>query len=114
MQINQVSSTALAAKEITSKDNCACIANISCIEEYGLALLKDNIQDNSMNKTKFWLLSKMQKQVGNKMALIFSTKDVPGALYQVLGALLKNRRKKDDFGKNENDSKKQFCDKRDV
>lgn len=89
--INQVSSTALAAKEIATKDYCACIANLSCLEEYGLILLKDNIQDNSYNKTKFWVLSKVAKTNGNKMALVFSTKDIPGALYQVLGTFYKSK-----------------------
>lgn len=87
--INQVSSTALAAKEIAKKDYCACIANLSCLEEYGLELLKENIQDNSSNKTKFWVLSRTSKEQGNKMSLIFSTKDIPGALYQVLGIFYK-------------------------
>ena len=55
--INQVSSTALAAKEIKNKDYCACIANKSCIEEYGLEMLESNIQDNNFNQTKFWVLT---------------------------------------------------------
>ena len=88
--IVQVSSTALAAKEIKSKDYCACIANKSCINEYGLTLLEDNIQDNDYNQTKFWVLSKTENKNGNKMSIIFSTKNKPGALYQVLGLFNKN------------------------
>lgn len=83
--INQVSSTALAAKEISKKDYCGCIANTMCASEYGLCVLESNIQDNALNKTKFWVLSRDNKNIGNKMALVFSTKDIPGALYHVLG-----------------------------
>ena len=89
--INQVSSTALAAKEIKSKDFCCCIANNSCVEEYGLVMIEENIQDNNFNKTKFWVLSKVQNNIGNKMSLIFSTKDEPGALYNTLGIFYKNQ-----------------------
>ena len=89
-QIIQVSSTALAAKEIKTKDYSACIASYSCIEEYGLTLLDKNIQDNDLNKTKFWILSKMQNLEGNKMSLIFSVKDKPGALYKILGIFFEN------------------------
>ena len=90
-KIIKVSSTALAAKEITQKDYCACIANISCLEEYGLQLLGKNIHDNDFNTTKFWVLSKKEINKGNKMSLIFSTKHKPGALYQVLGIFNKNQ-----------------------
>lgn len=82
--INQVSSTALAAKEIRNKDFCACIANLSCVQEYGLTLLDSNIQENDSNQTKFWVISRKPNKEGNKMSLLFSTKDKPGALYQVL------------------------------
>lgn len=88
--INQVSSTALAAKEIKAKDYCACIASKSCISEYGLTLLEENIQDNDLNKTKFWLLSKKQNSAGNKLSMIFSTEHKPGSLYKVLGLFNKN------------------------
>lgn len=88
--INQVSSTALAAKEIASKDYCCCIASKSTVEEYGLFILKDNIQDNDFNRTRFWILSKVQNRIGNKMSLIFSGKDEPGSLYNILGIFYKN------------------------
>ncbi len=83
-KINYVSSTAMAAKEILKKDFCACIANLDCVEEYGLTLLDPDIQDNNFNKTRFWILSKKENDVGNKMSLIFSTKNKPGDLYKIL------------------------------
>ena len=83
--INQVSSTAYAAKEIKNKDFCACIANISCIDEYNLTLLDSNVQDNDLNETKFWVLNKSKNtKVGTEMSIIFSCKHQAGALYHVL------------------------------
>lgn len=82
-----VESTAYAAQKISQGEEfCACICNMSCIEEYDLKLLKEDIQDNNFNKTKFWVLSKNENTEGNfkKMSMIFSVKDKPGALYSVL------------------------------
>lgn len=86
----QTSSTALAAREIKNKDYFACIANKSCAKEYGLALLEENIQDNDLNQTKFWVLSKNENLEGNKMSIIFSTQNKSGALYRVLGLFYEN------------------------
>lgn len=73
-EIIQVSSTALAAKEIKSKDMCACIANTSCVHEYDLTLIAQNIQDNDTNQTKFLILSKQPNEDGKKMTIIFNEK----------------------------------------
>lgn len=82
--INYVSSTALAAEMVQNKEKCACIANKSCINEYNLCLLEENIQDNDFNQTKFWVLSKTKNNTGKKMSIIFSCNHKPGALYQIL------------------------------
>lgn len=87
--INQVSSTALAAKEIKTKDYCACIANKVCVNEYNLTSLYEQIQDNSENYTKFWILSKLPNTSGNKMSIVFSTENKPGELFNVLGVFNK-------------------------
>ena len=82
-----VESTAYSAKKVSEENEvCACICNISCLEEYNLNLLKESIQDNEFNKTKFWVLSKKENIGTNleKMSMIFSVKDKPGALYNVL------------------------------
>lgn len=82
-----VESTALAAKKVSEeKEVSACICNISCKEEYNLKLLDESIQDNDFNKTKFWVLSKKENSEisKNKMSMLFSVKDKPGALYNVL------------------------------
>ena len=87
VDIISVESTAGAAKKVSeSTEMCACIGNITCLNEYNLYLLKESIQDNQFNKTKFWILSKSknEKFEKNKMSMIFSVKDKPGALYKVL------------------------------
>lgn len=86
-KITAVESTAMAAKIVSeTQDKVACIGNISCLEEYNLRLIKESIQDNIFNKTKFWVLSKENnnKILANKMSMLFSVKDKPGALYSVL------------------------------
>lgn len=86
-KIVPVESTALAAKKVSESDEpTACICNISCLEEYKLKILDKSIQDNDFNKTKFWVLSKeANKNIHkNKMSMLFSVKDKPGALYEVL------------------------------
>lgn len=86
-KITAVESTAMAAKMVSeTQDKVACIGNISCLEEYNLSLIKESIQDNIFNKTKFWVLSKENnnKILANKMSMLFSVKDKPGALYSVL------------------------------
>lgn len=87
-----VESTALAAKIVSeSKEVCACIGNIACTEEYKLNLIERNIQDNDSNKTKFWVLTKKENEEIelNKMSMIFSADDKPGALYDILGIFKK-------------------------
>lgn len=86
-KINAVESTAFAAKLVSeSNKKIACIGNIACLEEYNLKLIKSEIQDNIYNKTKFWILSKTENKeiTVNKMSMLFSVKDKPGALYNVL------------------------------
>lgn len=86
-RIIPVESTALAAKKVSlQEDVSACICNISCKGEYNLELLDESIQDNDFNKTKFWILSKKEsvKNTKTKMSMLFSVKDKPGALYNVL------------------------------
>ena len=86
-KIIPVESTALAAQKVSKENEAsACICNISCLEEYNLVLLKKSIQDNDFNKTKFWVLSKKENESKqkSKMSMLFSVKDKPGALYNVL------------------------------
>ena len=62
-ELIEVSSTALSAKEVSQKENVACICNMSCREEYNLEIIEKNIQDNNSNETKFWRLLNYNKEV---------------------------------------------------
>lgn len=57
-EIIEVSSTALAAKEVSRKEYASCICNIECAKEYDLILIEKEIQDNNFNETKFAVLKK--------------------------------------------------------
>lgn len=90
--IIEISSTALSAKEVSQKDFTACICNLECMKEYDLKLLQANIQDNDLNETKFWKLSKTEKDIKNSniLTILFSTKHKPGALYKALSIFEQN------------------------
>ncbi len=82
-----VESTSYAAKKVSEKEElCACIGNLECAKVYNINLIEKNIQDNEFNQTKFWILRKKENSntTPNKMCMIFSVKDKPGALYNVL------------------------------
>lgn len=79
-------STAEAA-EMASKDNKAgAIAGESASKLYDLNILEKNIQDTSDNSTRFLVIGKVEhKPTGNdKTTILFSIKDEPGALYNML------------------------------
>ena len=84
--IVEVSSTALAAKEVKNKPYTACIASLDCMDEYNLKLLHKDIQDNQNNETRFWILGKdfEEKENVKQLTMIFTTANKPGALYKVL------------------------------
>jgi chorismate mutase/prephenate dehydratase len=67
--------------------NAAAVAGEKAAEIYGMEILAKNISDNPTNLTRFFVLSKNEASpTGNdKTSVIFSTKHIPGALYQVLG-----------------------------
>jgi prephenate dehydratase/chorismate mutase/prephenate dehydratase len=81
--------TAGAAKMIaqTQLKEAAAIASSSC-QFYGLAVIKEDIQDEVENITRFLALRKPQlekkTQLGNKCSLLFSLADRVGALLDVL------------------------------
>jgi prephenate dehydratase len=68
------------------KDNIACIASRKAAEIYNVPILKEGIEDNTNNYTRFLVLAKKKKErsLKDKTSLIFSIKHVPGALYNIL------------------------------
>ena len=82
--------TAGSAKMIREEGlkHCAAIASKRVSQLYEMQVLAENIETNPHNYTKFFVISKEKPKRGqrNKTSLVFATKNIPGALYQSLGA----------------------------
>lgn len=81
--------TAGAAKMLARERpiGTAVIASDLCGELYGLEVLKENIESNSQNTTRFLVISRgMLPDGGDKCSILFVTKHQPGALYRFLSA----------------------------
>ncbi|MEM2130477.1 MAG: prephenate dehydratase [Candidatus Bathyarchaeia archaeon] len=85
--------TAGSVKMIKEKRimNAGAVASEKAAKIYGMKILAKNISDTPNNLTRFFVLSKNDAEaIGNdKTSIIFSTKHIPGALYQVLGEFAK-------------------------
>ena len=68
------------------KDNIACIASRKAAEIYNVPIIREGIEDNSNNYTRFLVLAnrKQESTSKDKTSIIFSIKHVPGALYEIL------------------------------
>lgn len=89
--------TAGAAKLLqdTREPGAAAIASSLAAEIYGLNTLASQIQDQSGNTTRFFIVASSDTQVTyndkkNKTTIIFETKDIPASLYKCLGAFATN------------------------
>jgi len=65
----------------------AAIASRRAAEIYGGRILRDHLEDNSENYTRFLLLGPSSKtsDAANKLSLVFQTAHRPGALFHALG-----------------------------
>ncbi len=77
-----VESTSKAA-QIAKERGEAVIGAELLSEIYGLRVIERSIQDRKNNYTRFIVISREQVE-GDKTSLIFSVKNVPGALYRAL------------------------------
>ncbi|OLE43547.1 MAG: prephenate dehydratase [Thaumarchaeota archaeon 13_1_20CM_2_39_11] len=68
------------------KDNLACIASRKAAEIYNVPIIREGVEDNPNNYTRFLVLSNntRQKTSNDKTSIIFSIKHVPGTLHSVL------------------------------
>jgi prephenate dehydratase len=68
------------------KDNISCIASRKASEIYNVPVIREGIEDNPNNYTRFLVLAnrKQEKTAKDKTSIIFSIKHVPGALYEIL------------------------------
>ena len=87
-----VSSTAQAARMVSeSEENIAAIATKRAAEVYGLNILKEDIQDDNLNSTRFVVISKnvtpLKKDLKTSIAFTLDDDNSPGSLYRVLDIL---------------------------
>ena len=68
------------------KENLACIASKNAAEIYKVPVIKEGIEDNMNNYTRFLILTNKKQEMTSKdkTSIIFSIKHVPGALYSIL------------------------------
>ncbi|MHC1709892.1 MAG: prephenate dehydratase [Methanomassiliicoccales archaeon] len=69
----------------------AALASRRAASTYGMKVLLEDVQSVKNNITRFFVLSQdSSKDVGNKTALAFTTKNKPGALFECLKAFAAN------------------------
>ncbi|MCI0354454.1 MAG: prephenate dehydratase [Acidobacteria bacterium] len=81
--------TAGAVRQIVKEGghDAAAIAGRAAAREYGARILRQNLEDNRQNFTRFLLIGRSRSVTpgANKTSLAFSTKNVAGALFEALG-----------------------------
>ncbi len=72
--------------EVKSK-SLAAIAGRRAADVYGLKILKEDIQSEDVNYTRFFVLEKspLPPEGADKTSIVFATKNAPGTLYDCLG-----------------------------
>ena len=83
-------STSAGIKSLSDKDNTiAAIGSVECAKMYSVPVIKENINDEENNKTRFILLGKfLAPQTGkDKTSITFSTENKAGALSKILTIL---------------------------
>jgi len=80
--------TAGSAKYIREqqKTDSASIASLRAGKDYGLHALKKKIENDPQNYTRFLIMAARPENpgAGGKTSIVFSTKDIPGALFKAL------------------------------
>ena len=74
--------------------SCGAIAGEEAARVYGMQILKEGIETNPRNYTKFFIISRTDKaedENPNRAAIVFSTPDKPGALFNCLKVLADSR-----------------------
>lgn len=80
--------TAIASKTVAESDryDVAALSSKDCAAIYGLEVLKENVQDNDNNYTRFICISKdLEIYPGaDKVSLMLTASHKPGALYELI------------------------------
>lgn len=93
VNIIEATSTAEAARSLQNYNlTYAAIGSKKTAEVYNLNILKENINDDKTNQTRFILVGNYttQKTGNDKTSIAFSTENKPGALLEVLKTFLGN------------------------
>lgn len=87
----EVNSTAEAAEMARKDETSGAIAGESAAKIYDLNIIVRNIQDLNENSTRFLIIGKIKhkKTDNDKTSILFSVKDEPGALYNMLSPFAK-------------------------
>ena len=87
-------STSQSAEKIRDEQDVrlGAIANKTAADMYGLQVLASHINDNTMNYTRFFIVSADAEESDemDKITLVLTTQHKPGALYHVLGHFFYN------------------------
>ena len=91
--IIEATSTAKAAELASQDDKAAAIASELAAKVYDLHFVEKNIGDSKHNFTRFLVISKeyTQKTGRDKTSIMFSIKDKPGALHDILSPFKKSK-----------------------
>ncbi len=86
-----VSSNAEAARRAAAQSGCAAIAGEAVADDYRLRVLASNIEDEPGNTTRFVVIGRQVAGATgrDKTSVLFSSKDRPGALYELLQSFKK-------------------------
>lgn len=93
LNIIETTSTAEAARSLANYNlTYAAIGSEKTAEVYNLNILKENINDDKSNQTRFVLIGEYdtEKTGRDKTSIAFSTDNRPGALLEVLNIFYKN------------------------
>jgi chorismate mutase / prephenate dehydratase len=87
VHIEEVASTARAAKLAKKERGAAAITGIYAADEYGLNVLAEHIEDRADNENRFLVIGHHESsRSGQDMtSIMFSFRDEPGFLHRVLG-----------------------------
>ncbi len=85
-RVVESTSTAEAAKQAARTPGAAAIASKLAAEQYGLDILASRIEDTAHNHTRFLVIGTAVPQPTDhdKTSIMFSIKDRPGALFDIL------------------------------
>ena len=96
-QAKKFSDTAWAAKYISENKlkNSASISSKTAAKLYNLNIIKENIQDQKWNTTKFFIITKKGSNITYKnkvwkISIIFEARNIPASLYKCLWAFATN------------------------